>query len=73
MPQFVPCTCPESSLARVQRALWMKLVLPSRFLYQCSKCRGLFLLTLDKVVEVQQAAAQRQRGSGAGKDVATLA
>ncbi|NML46561.1 hypothetical protein HHL11_22640 [Ramlibacter sp. G-1-2-2] len=43
----------------------MKLLFPSRSLYQCSQCRDVFLLTLEKVVELKAATLQKRAAASA--------
>ena len=46
MIHLQPCACPPGKMSRVHRSAWMRLVFPSRALYQCGSCGGQFLASL---------------------------
>ena len=43
MVKFHPCACPTGNMVRVHRTAWMRVLFPSRALYECGTCGRLFL------------------------------
>ena len=48
LPDWRHCGCPNATLLRLPRALWMRLW-PQRRLYQCANCRQIMLLAKNTV------------------------
>jgi len=62
MIHLKPCACPPAKMARIHRSAWMRLLFPSRALYQCGSCGGRFLATLAEQADLgMRAQAERLR------------
>jgi hypothetical protein len=57
------CDCHTGDLFRIEREAWMRLVFPSRGLYQCANCRQVMLLPASDVVQARE--QRRQHASAA--------
>jgi hypothetical protein len=54
IPSRKLCDCRSGDLYRVERDPWMRVVFPSRGLYQCSNCLRLMLAAAGEVVQARE-------------------
>jgi hypothetical protein len=54
IPSRKLCDCRTGDLYRVERDPWMRVVFPSRALYQCSTCLRLMLVVPADVVQARE-------------------
>jgi len=60
------CDCSPGEMVRIHRALWMRLLFPSRALFECPSCRTLFLASVADQADMGQRAHAERAQSKSG-------